>query len=89
VQGELSARLNRADRLPPTGTFVVPAGQTVHVGVDIPSSERAWYIGRGETTLLVAARLHYRDRVFRREKVFCHFANPPSGRWLPCPFLND
>jgi hypothetical protein len=89
MEAELSERLKRADRVPPTGAIVVPAGQTARVDVDIPPSERAWYFQRGEVTVLVTARLHYRDRVFLREKVSCHFANPQSGQWLACPFLND
>ncbi len=89
MEAELSGRLKQAARTPPNGTIVVPAGQTARVDVGIPSSERAWYFQRGEVTVLVAARLHYRDRLFVREKVFCHFANPQSNQWLSCPFLND
>lgn len=89
VEAELSERLERADRLPPAGTLMIPAGQTARVDVVIPSSERARYIGYRATTMLVTARLRYRDRGFVREKVFCVFANPPSGKWLSCPFLNE
>ena len=89
MESDLSERLERADRLPAVGTLVIQAGETARFDVDIPSSNRSWYIARGEATVLVTARLHYRDRVFRREKVFCLFANPQSGQWLLCPFLNE
>jgi hypothetical protein len=89
VEAELSERLMRADRLPRSGAIAVPAGLTAALHVEIPASERAWYFQSGKLTVLVTARLQYRDRVFRRETVFCHFANPQSNQWLSCPFLND
>jgi hypothetical protein len=89
VEAELSERLERADRLPSQGTMMIPAGQNARVNVDIPPSQRAWHIGRGEVTVLVAARLRYRDRVFLREKAFCLFGSAPNGQWLECPFLNE
>ena len=88
VKADLSERLERAERLPSARTMMIPAGQTARIEVDIPPSQRSWYIGRGESTVLVTARVRFRDRVFLREKMFCVFANPPSGTWLSCPFLN-
>jgi hypothetical protein len=89
MEADLSRRLQQADPAPPTVTMVVPPGETARIEVLVPASERAWYIARGEATVVIAARFRYRDRLFVRERVFCHFANPPSGQWLSCPFLND
>jgi hypothetical protein len=58
------------------------------VSVEVPFSERAWVFDRGEATLLVAGRIQYRDRVFRREKQFCQFLNQKTNSWTSCPFLN-
>lgn len=88
VLADLSNKLESGDRLPADGTLVVPPGQTVRAEVAIAPSPRAWYVGRGEVTVLVTARLRYRDRLLRREKDFCLFTNPPSGVWQSCPFLN-
>jgi hypothetical protein len=89
VEADLSARLERAGRWPSAGTTLIPPGQTTRVEVDIPPSQRSWYIGRGQATVIVTARLRYRDRAFLREKTFCLFTNARSGQWLSCPFLND
>jgi hypothetical protein len=69
--------------------MVIPPGGTARIEVQIPPSQRSWFIARGEATVLVSARLRYRDRVFHRERVFCQFATPPSGPWSSCPFLNQ
>jgi hypothetical protein len=89
VESEASSRLEQANPLSATGSMVIAPGQSVRVNVDIPPSERSWFVGRGEATVLVTARLRYRDRLFRREKTFCLFMTPPSGQWQSCPFLND
>ncbi len=39
-------------------------GQTTLVNVEVPFSERAWQFARGELTVLVTARIQYRDRIF-------------------------
>lgn len=85
----LEERLEQASPMPATGTLQVADGQTALVNVPVPFSERVWTYGRGEASLVVAARIQYRDRVFSRERVFCQFTNPQSGQWLSCPFLND
>jgi hypothetical protein len=89
MENELESRLEKAAPSPPTGTTPLARGQTTTVGAAVPFSERMWYFGRGELTVLVAARIRYRDRIFNREQVFCQFANPRSSQWLPCPFLNN
>jgi hypothetical protein len=89
MQRELAARLEEARPLPPAGTIDIEEGQTTLVNIEVPFTERAWLFGRGEATLIVAARVRYRDRVFHREKVFCQFTNPRSGAWVSCPFLNN
>jgi hypothetical protein len=89
VETQVSDRLDRADPLETGGTMVIPAGGTARIEVQIPPSQRSWFIARGEATVLVSARLRYRDRVFRRQRVFCQFATPPSGTWSSCPFLNQ
>lgn len=88
VEAELAARLERADRMPSSGTMLIAPGQSTRLQVDIPPTQRSWFIARGETTVLVTARLQYRDRLFVRERMFCVFSNPPSGQWSSCPFLN-
>ena len=88
IETELADRLERADRLP-TGMMLIAPGETTRVQIDIPPTQRSWFIARGETTVLVTARLHYRDRLFVRERMFCVFSNPPSGQWSSCPFLNQ
>jgi len=88
VEAELSKRLEQADRLPAIGTMVIPPGQAARVEVAIPPSRRSWYVPRGEASVIVTARLRYRDRALLRAKAFCLFTNPPSGQWLSCPFLN-
>ncbi len=89
VEADLTERLKRAQPVPLSGTLVVPSEQTAAVSIELPFSERAWVFDRGESTLLVAGRIRYRDRVFRREKPFCQFLNLRSNSWLSCPFLND
>ena len=89
VEAELERRLEQAKPVPATGTTRVENSQSTVVALTVPFSERVWYFGRGELTLLVAARVQYRDRLFRREKVFCQFANPRAGNWVSCPFLNN
>jgi hypothetical protein len=89
VEAELERRLEQAKPLPSTGTTHVENSQITVVDLTVPFSEHVWQFGRGELTLLVAARVQYRDRLFRREKVFCQFANPRSGNWVSCPFLNN
>ena len=58
-------------------------------GADAVVYERAWEYSRGQLTVLVAARIRYRDRVFNREREFCQYMNPRTNEWRPCPFLND
>jgi len=89
AKAELSKGLEGADTFPSTGTMVIPPGQTTRVQVDVPASQRAWYFSSGQATVLVTARLRYRDRIFHREKQFCMFTTPPSSNWQSCPFLND
>jgi len=89
VEAELSKRLEQADQLPAVGTMVIPPDRTDRIAIDVPPSQRSWYVARGEATVVVTARLRYRDRGFLRTKVFCLFTNPPSGQWLSCPFLNE
>ena len=89
LEENLAARLEQAKPLPATGTIPVEKGRTASVNVEVPFSERAWLFARGEVTLIVVARIRYRDRVFNREKLFCQFANPRSGEWASCPFLNN
>ena len=89
MERELESRLDKAVPSPSGGTTSLPHGQTTTVGVPVPFSERMWQFGRGELTVLVAARIRYRDRIFTREHVLCQFANPRSSQWLPCPFLNN
>jgi len=89
VEADLTQRLKRAQPVPPSGTLVVPSKQTASVSIEVPFSERAWVFDRGESTLLVAGRIRYRDRVFRREKQFCQFLNLRTNSWLSCPFLNN
>jgi hypothetical protein len=55
------------------------------VEVEIPSSQRAWYLSSGQATVLVTARLRYRDRVFRRERMFCMFTSPPVQQLAVVP----
>jgi hypothetical protein len=88
VEAELEKRLEGAKTVPPNGTIPVAAGQTSVVQTEMPFSERAWEYSRGELTVLVAARIRYRDRVFNRERLFCQYMNPRSNEWRPCPFLN-
>jgi hypothetical protein len=88
MEGELSEQLKQADGAPALRHTVIPPGQTARVQVDIPSSQRSWYLGSGQATVLMTARFRYPDRVFHREQLFCLFANPPSGKWSSCPFLN-
>jgi hypothetical protein len=89
IEDDLEERLDEASPTPATGTLQVGDGQTTLVNVAVPFSERAWVFGRGEASLVVVARITYRDRVFTRERVFCQFTNPQSGQWISCPFLND
>ena len=89
IEDDLEDRLDEASPTPATGTLAVADGQTAVVNVAVPFSERVWTYGRGEASLVVAARIQYRDRIFNRERVFCQFTNPQSGQWLSCPFLND
>jgi hypothetical protein len=89
VDDDLRNRLERAKPVPATGTTVVAPGQTVVVEVPLPFSERVWEYNRGQLTLLVAARITYRDRVFTRERLFCQYMNPRSNEWRSCPFMNE
>jgi hypothetical protein len=89
IEDELEERLDQASPVPPTGTLSVAGGKSAIIDVPVPFSERAWVYGRGEASLIVAARIRYRDRVFSRERVICQFTNPQSGQWVSCPFLND
>ena len=89
IENDLEDRLEQASPTPATGTLQVADGQATVVNVPVPFSERVWVYGRGEASLVVVARIQYRDRVFSRERVFCQFTNPQSGQWLSCPFLND
>lgn len=85
LERELSGRLTKDA----AGDIVIPPGQTARVDVAIPASQRSWLIGRGQATVLVTARLRYRDRIFPREQSFCLFASTRSEAWAPCPFLNE
>ena len=87
VEAELTRQLQAAAALPPDGTTEIPVGQTMRLKVEIAPSQRSWFIARGEATMVVTARLRYRDRLFSRETMFCLFANR-AGQWSPCPFLN-
>ena len=89
VEGDLRGLMKKAAPRPRTGTTRVAVGERIVINVEVPFSERAWYFQRGELTLLVTARVRYRDRVFQREKVFCQFTTPQSGSWMSCPFLNN
>ena len=89
VEADLEKRLGDAAPVPPTGTIPLGPGQTSVVGTDLPFSERAWEYSRGQLTVLVAARIRYRDRVFNRERQFCQYMNPRTNEWRSCPFLND
>jgi len=89
VDEDLQTRLERAKPVPATGTIGVAPGQTVVVEAPLPFSERVWDYNRGQLTLLVAARITYRDRVFTRERLFCQYMNPRSNEWRSCPFMND
>lgn len=89
IEDDLEERLEQASPTPEAGTLQVGEGQTAIVNVAVPFSERVWTYGRGEASLVVAARIRYRDRLFSRERVFCQFTNPQSGQWISCPFLND
>jgi hypothetical protein len=88
VEATLRERLTQV-RPTAAGPIALDKGQTTLVNVEVPFSERAWQFGRGELTVLVAARIRYRDRIFHREKLVCQFANPRSASWAPCPFLNN
>lgn len=89
VDADLENRLEQAKPVPATGTIGVAPGQTVVVEAPLPFSERVWEYSRGQLTLLVAARITYRDRVFTRERLFCQYMNPRSNEWRSCPFMND
>jgi hypothetical protein len=89
VEADLTQRLDSATPAPASGTLRVPPQQTTKVSVEVPFSERAWVFDRGESTLLVAGRIRYRDRVFSREKQFCQFLNVKTNSWASCPFLNN
>ena len=89
VDADLETRLEQAKPVPETGTIGVAPGKTVVVEVPLPFSERVWEYSRGQLTLLVAARIRYRDRVFTRERLFCQYMNPRSNEWRSCPFMND
>jgi hypothetical protein len=89
MEAEESRRLEQAARVPAEGALVITPGKSVRVNVDIPPSERSWYVGSGQATVLVTARVRYRDRLFHRDKVFCLFMTPPSSHWQSCPFLNN
>ena len=89
IDADLQGRLERAKPVPATGTIGVAKGQTVVIDVPLPFSERVWEYNRGQLTVLVAARIRYRDRVFNRERLFCQYMNPRSNEWRSCPFMND
>jgi hypothetical protein len=89
VEADLEKRLERATDVPASGTTLVGIGQSQVVEVTLPFSERVWEYSRGQLTLLVAARIRYRDRVFTRERQFCQYMNARTNEWRPCPFLND
>ena len=89
VEADLSRLLREAKPTPPTGAIRVAEHGTAIVSVAVPFSERVWVYGRGESTLIVAAKIRYRDRFFRREKEFCQFTSLKSGQWISCPFLNN
>jgi hypothetical protein len=88
VEATLRDRLKQAA---PTAAapIALETGKTTVVNVEVPFSERAWQFARGELTVLVTARIRYRDRIFPREQLFCQFMNPRSVSWASCPFLNN
>ena len=89
VEADLEKRLDLAKPVPATGTLAVAPGQTAVIEAPLPFSERVWDYSRGQLTVLVAARIRYRDRVFNRERLFCQYMNPRTNEWRSCPFLND
>ena len=89
LEAELGEQLETHGASAANPVITINSGQTTRVNVEVPFSERAWMFGRGEATLVVAARIRYRDRVFRREKQVCQYADPQSGEWKSCPFLNN
>lgn len=89
VDEDLAGRLERAKPVPASGTIAVASGQTAVIDTPLPFSERVWEYSRGQLTVLVAARIRYRDRVFNRERLFCQYMNPRSNEWRSCPFMND
>jgi hypothetical protein len=89
VEADLEKRLEQAAPVPASGTMFLAAGETSVVGTALPFTERAWEYSRGQLTVLVAARIRYRDRVFDREREFCQYMNPRTNEWRSCPFLND
>ena len=89
IEADLTKHLERADRVPPTGTTAIAPGQSTRVAIDIPPTQRSWFIARREATMIVTARVQFRDRGFVREREFCLFTTPPSGTWSECPFLNE
>ena len=89
VEEDLEARLGRAKPVPASGTIALAGGKTVVIDTPLPFSERVWEYSRGQLTVLVAARIRYRDRVFNRERLFCQYMNPRSNEWRSCPFMND
>lgn len=89
VDADLETRLEQAAPIPSTGTMPLGAGQTSVVETEVPFTERAWEYSRGQVTVLVAARIRYRDRVFNRQREFCQYMNPRTREWRSCPFLND
>ena len=89
IQSQLEERLDKAKPMPADGTTAVAKDKTTLINVEVPFSERVWQYQRGNLTVVVASRIRYRDRLFTREKVFCQYANPQSGNWVSCPFLNN
>ncbi len=89
VEADITRQLDGAEPTPSTGPLRVAEQQTAVLSVPVPFSERVWVYGRGESTLIVAAKIRYRDRFFNREKAFCQFTSLKSGQWVSCPFLNN
>ena len=89
MEAEMSNQLAQAAPVPPTGTTALAPGQSTRGAIEIPPTQRSWFLQRREATMIVTARLRYRDRGLGREKMFCLFTTPPSGTWSECPFLNQ
>ena len=89
MEADFNRQLDKAAPIPATGALRVDEEGTARLSISVPFSERVWVYGRGESSVIVAAKIRYRDRFFSREKEFCQFTSLKSGQWLSCPFLNN